>query len=124
MASLTQWTEFEQAPEDGEGQESLACCSSWGRKGSDTTERLDSREQQGGAPFWVAGAGPLGPHHLQGLRSGPRALLPSSPVPGAALAWGPCQPDFLPPPSLSSMKYNTFKPGLFLFYSHSVQLAY
>ena len=24
--------EFEQCPEDSEGQESLACCSSWGRK--------------------------------------------------------------------------------------------
>ena len=32
--------EFEQAPGDGEGQGSLACCSSWGRKESDTTERL------------------------------------------------------------------------------------
>ena len=32
--------EFKQAPEDGEGQRSLACCSSWGRKESDTTERL------------------------------------------------------------------------------------
>ena len=30
--------EFEQAPGDDEGQESLACCSLWGRKESDTTE--------------------------------------------------------------------------------------
>ena len=30
--------EFEQAPGDGEGQGSLACCSAWGRKESDTTE--------------------------------------------------------------------------------------
>ena len=30
--------EFEQAPRDGEGQRSLACCSPWGRKESDTTE--------------------------------------------------------------------------------------
>ena len=29
--------EFEQAPEDGEGQGSLACCSPWGCK-QDTTE--------------------------------------------------------------------------------------
>ena len=29
--------EFEQAPGDGEGQGGLACCSPWGRKGSDTT---------------------------------------------------------------------------------------
>ena len=32
--------EFEQAPGDGEGQESLACCSPWDRKESDMTERL------------------------------------------------------------------------------------
>ena len=32
--------EFEQAPGDGEGQGSLACCSPWGRKELDTTERL------------------------------------------------------------------------------------
>ena len=30
--------EFEQAPRVGEGQESLACCSPWGLKESDTTE--------------------------------------------------------------------------------------
>ena len=30
--------EFEQAPGDGEGQGSLACCSLWGRKELDTTE--------------------------------------------------------------------------------------
>ena len=28
--------EFEQAPEDGEGQRSLACCSPWGPKELDT----------------------------------------------------------------------------------------
>ena len=34
--------EFEQAPRDSEGQGSLACCSPWGRKESDTTERLNN----------------------------------------------------------------------------------
>ena len=34
--------EFEQAPGDGEEQGSLACCSPWGRKESDTTERLNN----------------------------------------------------------------------------------
>ena len=29
--------ESEQTPRDSEGQESLVCCSSWGRKESDTT---------------------------------------------------------------------------------------
>ena len=33
--------EFEQAPGDGEGQSSLECCSPWGRKEFDTTERLN-----------------------------------------------------------------------------------
>ena len=32
--------EFEQAPGDVEGQESLVCCSPWGRKESNTTQRL------------------------------------------------------------------------------------
>ena len=34
--------EFEQAPGDGEGQGSLACCSPWSHKESDTTERLNN----------------------------------------------------------------------------------
>ena len=32
--------EFEQALGNGEGQGNLACCSPWGRKESDTSERL------------------------------------------------------------------------------------
>ena len=36
--------EFQQAPGDGEGQRSLACFSTWGRKESDTTERLNSNQ--------------------------------------------------------------------------------
>ena len=45
MASLTWWTispsSFEQAQGDGERQGSLACCSPWGHKELDTTERLN-----------------------------------------------------------------------------------
>ena len=33
--------EFEQAPGVGDGQGSLACCTLWGHKKSDTTERLN-----------------------------------------------------------------------------------
>ena len=33
--------EFEQTPGDGEGRGSLACCSPWRRKESDTTEPLN-----------------------------------------------------------------------------------
>ena len=34
---------LEQTPEDSEGQGSLVCCSPWGHKESDTTERLNNR---------------------------------------------------------------------------------
>ena len=34
--------EFEETPGDSEGWGGLACCSPWGRKESDTTERLSS----------------------------------------------------------------------------------
>ena len=34
--------EFEQALGVGDGQGSLVCCSPWGRKESDTTERLNN----------------------------------------------------------------------------------
>ena len=37
--------EFEQAPGDGEEQGSLVCCSPWGRKESDTTEKLNNNKQ-------------------------------------------------------------------------------
>ena len=33
--------ESEWTPEDGDGQGGLACCDPWGRKESDTTERLN-----------------------------------------------------------------------------------
>ena len=36
--------DFEQAPGGGDGQRSLACCSPWGRKESDMTERLNWTE--------------------------------------------------------------------------------
>ena len=42
---------FEQAPGDGEGQASLACCSPWGRKESDTTKRLNNNRTTGSEEF-------------------------------------------------------------------------
>ena len=39
-------TEFEQAPGDGEGQGSLACCSPWGHKVSDMTDGLNNSNKQ------------------------------------------------------------------------------
>ena len=35
--------EFEKTPGDGDGQRSLVCCSLWGHKESDTTERLSNK---------------------------------------------------------------------------------
>ena len=36
--------EFKQSLGDGEGQGDLVCCSPWGQKESDMTERLNSTE--------------------------------------------------------------------------------
>ena len=41
MASRLNGHEFEQAPGDGDGQGSLACCSPWGRRELDVTSRLN-----------------------------------------------------------------------------------
>ena len=38
--------EFEQTPEDSEGQGSLVCCSPWSHKESDTTEWLSNKNNQ------------------------------------------------------------------------------
>ena len=37
---------FEQALEDGEGQGSLVCCSTWGRKELDTTKLLNNNDNK------------------------------------------------------------------------------
>ena len=39
--------EFKQTPRVGDGQGSLACCSSWGRKELDTTEQLTNNKGGG-----------------------------------------------------------------------------
>ena len=47
MAGWHHWLdgrESEWTPGDGDGQEGLACCDSWGRKKSDTTEQLNWTE--------------------------------------------------------------------------------
>ena len=41
ITDLIDGHEFEQAPGVGDGQRSLACCSPWGHKESDMTERLN-----------------------------------------------------------------------------------
>ena len=46
--------EFEQALGVGDGQGSLACCSPWGHKDLDTTERLNRTELYGEVARFVA----------------------------------------------------------------------
>ena len=46
MAPLTEWTWVWATLRDGEGQRSLACCSPWGRKESDSTARLNNKNLQ------------------------------------------------------------------------------
>ena len=41
--------DFEQALGDGEGQESLVCCSPWGHKELNTAERLNNNNADYGA---------------------------------------------------------------------------
>ena len=53
--------EFEQTSGDNGGQGSLACCSPWGRKESDTTERLNKNNKK-----WIRSTG----DHLLQLISG------------------------------------------------------
>ena len=51
--------EFEQTLGDGEGQGSLACCSPWGHKESDTTQQLNDKGQAGGILWDQKEAEPL-----------------------------------------------------------------
>ena len=55
--------EFEQAPGDGEGQGSLACCSPWGLRESNMTEQLNNTHilkiilyTFSGCTTWLAGS--------------------------------------------------------------------
>ena len=44
--------EFEQDLGDGEGQGSLECCSPWGHKESDVTERMKNNSKNRGNHFY------------------------------------------------------------------------
>ena len=46
------WREFEWTPGVGDGQGGLACCDSWGRKESDTAERLNWRGNSSYLTSW------------------------------------------------------------------------
>ena len=59
--------EFEQAPGDSEGQGSLACCSPWGCKESDTTEQLNSNNALSEGSFVSPGSNGRGPVRLSTL---------------------------------------------------------
>ena len=53
--------EFEQAPGVGDGQGGLACCSSWGHKELDTTERLNNNQYTSQDIPWTEEPGGLQP---------------------------------------------------------------
>ena len=53
VASLTQCTRVGKTPGFGDGQGGLACCDSWGRKESDTTEWLNWTELKAGSKWKV-----------------------------------------------------------------------
>ena len=60
--------EFEQTPEDCEAQGSLVCCSPWGCKESDTTERLNKnsfQRKEGSSTVYWCGIGLLAPQAPQ-----------------------------------------------------------
>ena len=62
--------EFEQAPGVGDGQGSLACCGSWGRKASDTPEQLNNNK-------WTVAARRLCPWDFPGKNAGVGLSFPS-----------------------------------------------
>ena len=53
ITNLINGHEFEQAPGVGDGQGSLACCSPWGHKESDMTERLNNNNKASLMARWV-----------------------------------------------------------------------
>ena len=57
--------EFDEAPGDGEGQGSLACCSPWGRKESDTTEKLNKNKASISLRVWTTSSSSI--HLLIGI---------------------------------------------------------
>ena len=57
MKNFLSGHEFEQTPGDSEGQGSLVCCSPWGDKESDATERLNTHTQSSGVQIPQMGKG-------------------------------------------------------------------
>ena len=56
--------EFEQAPGDGEGQKSLACCGPWGHKELDMTEWVNNHHKLYTQPFRLCDGRILQTSHL------------------------------------------------------------
>ena len=84
--------EFEQAPGDGEGQGSLACCSPWGGKESDMTERLNNNTTPLRAPHDVPTLGLpselLSLFCLRGMVGGLLACVPLWTLAADFTPWG------------------------------------
>ena len=88
ITNLKDMSLSERTPRDGEGQGSLVCCSPWGRKESDTTERLNSSWELPWNRLIAPGAGWESSGRLWG-RPGPNCLhatltVSSSPSPSEA----------------------------------------
>ena len=82
---------FEQAPGAGDGQGGLACCSPWGCRESDTTQRLNSNQAEGTArPAWRPLGGWAGCVELAAGGAGALVLLSGClrPVPSLGWRWG------------------------------------
>ena len=91
--------EFEQASGDGEGQGNLACCSPWGCKESDTTERLNINRYFKLSPSLTTGNFHINTQpilvnqnlqqHKEPMRGGmASSSLHSPPLPTASGCWG------------------------------------
>ena len=87
--------EFEQALAVGDGQGSLACCSPWGHKESDTTERLNWMEQWRSEVLATQSYSYLRPHELQHSR-------PPCPSPTPRVYPNPCPSSRWCNPTISS----------------------
>ena len=60
--------EFEETPGVGDGQDGLACCSPWGRKESDMTERLNNEYESEVNMLLTQSCQTLQPNELQCTR--------------------------------------------------------
>ena len=88
--------EFEQTPGDGKGQGSLACCSPWGHRESDTTEHLNNSVNY----IYHAIHYITRTYVTAGSLSSLTTFIQSSPVPSVSLVYVLCKCFSAPPSTL------------------------